>query len=69
MAVIFTHAFCPSSLLPASHQEAAEPEFGQSLAAGMVQGSQQRCYHPVSSPVCWLHHPISAVIFLSTVGQ
>lgn len=44
MAAIFSQAFCPSG--------AAEPGLGQAPAAGMVQGSRQRCHHPVSSPEC-----------------
>lgn len=60
-----------SRFLP--QQVVASQTFGKllnlGLAAGMVQGSQQRCYHPVSSSVCWLHHPISSVVFLPAVGQ
>lgn len=44
VAAIFSQAFCPSG--------AAEPGLGQAPAAGMVQGSRQRCHHPVSSPEC-----------------
>lgn len=44
VAAIFSQAFCPSG--------AAEPGLGQAPAAGIVQGSRQRCHHPVSSPEC-----------------